>query len=146
MRFQSGKRAGKTTEEVLLKFPDWALWNVNNYPDSKHSKEFVTLGKTFAAKPFTKRCDGGCGKLATRGTAYGGSPDLMFWCNHCSPTQNGASGSKLTVVRTIGDVLRHIGRTADGNRAYSRTIVRQLAEAKGLPTRVGEKHALAFFS
>jgi hypothetical protein len=146
MRFQSGKHPGKTTEEVLLKFPDWAFWNVNNYPDSKHSKEFETLGRKFAAKPFTKRCHGGCGKLATRGTAYAGSPNLMFWCNNCSPTQRGASGSKLTVVRTFDDVIRHIGHTANGNRAYSRNIVRQLAEAKGLPKRVGEKHALAFFS
>jgi hypothetical protein len=145
MRFQSGTYPGKTTEEVLLKFPDWAHWVANKNPDAKHSKAFLALAKKFKEKPFVVPCDGKCGELATRGTAYAGSPSLMFWCDDCSPTQSGASGSKLTEVRTIGDVLRHIRHTANGHRGFSRAIVRELAEAKGLPTRVGEKQALAFF-
>jgi hypothetical protein len=146
MRFQSGKYEGKTTEEILLKFPDWALWNVSNYPEAKHSKAFKELSDKFKVKPFTVPCDGGCGDTATRASAYRNSPSLMFWCDDCNPTQSGASSAKLTIVRTIGEALRHIGYTAEGNRDWSRKIVRALAEGKGLPQRVGEKAALAFFS
>jgi hypothetical protein len=144
MRFQSGKFAGKTTEEVLLKFPDWAAWNVRQYPDSKHSKVFKELWRTFDAKPFTAPCRS-CGEKATRASAYRGSPELMFWCDDCDPRSTGIESGKLRIVWTLGEVLEHVEITADGNRDWSRRIVRALAEAKGLPKRVGEKAALAFF-
>src|SRR6266851_1089692 len=64
MRFQSGKFEGKTAEEVLLKFPDWAAWNVSNHPDAKHSQEFKKLSGKFNAKPFTVPCQGECGATA----------------------------------------------------------------------------------
>lgn len=146
MRFQSGKYEGKTTEEVLLKYPDWARWNTRNYGEAKHSREFGALAKKFTAKPFVVDCAGGhCGKKATRASAYQGSGDLMFWCIDCSPSQSGAEPSKLKIVKTIGDVLDHVEFTMDANRGWARIMVRSLAEAKGLPKRVGEKQALAFF-
>jgi hypothetical protein len=52
MRFQSGKFAGKTTEEIFLKFPDWAAWNISKHPHAKHSREFKQLRDKFNAKPF----------------------------------------------------------------------------------------------
>jgi hypothetical protein len=146
MEFKSGKNAGKTSEEVLLKKPDWARWYTQNYPEAPHSKEFRRLAKVFDEKPFTTKCDGACGKVATRASAYTCSPSLRFWCDDCSPTSQGASPHKLHVVNTLRDVMSHIEWSADGYRAWKRDIVRQLAEAKGLPKRVGKKQALAFFS
>ena len=107
------KIPGKTTEEILLKFPDWARWNVKKHPDAKHSTHFVELAKKFASKPFVEPCEGCKGK-ATRASAYRGSPELRFWCSQCSPSQTGAEPTKLTSVKTIVDVLRHIEQTASG--------------------------------
>ncbi|MHB0769840.1 hypothetical protein ACYCVF_07495 [Bradyrhizobium sp. 1.29L] len=145
MRFQTGKFAGKTTQEVLLKFPDWARWNVKNFLDVKHSKHFGELAKKFTSKPFVERCEG-CNSEASYASAYRGSPSLRFWCDNCSPTQTGAEPAKLSRVKSMRDVLMHIEVTANGNRNWQRQIVRALAEAKGLPKRVGEKQAVAFFS
>jgi hypothetical protein len=145
MRFQSGKHEGKTTEQVFLKFPDWAASNMWKHPDTKHSREFRQLRNKFDAKPLKVRCHGRCGKIATRASAYLSSPTLKVWCEDCNPDQSGSSTGKLTMVRTFDDAVDHIGRTARGNRHATRKIVRALAKAKGLPVRVGEKEAKGFF-
>jgi hypothetical protein len=109
LRAKSGKFEGKTTEEVLLKYPDWARAVTHKYPDAKHSMEFRSLANKFDAKPFTKPCEG-CRKEVTRATAYRGSSHLEFWCNDCDPTQTGAQRSKLTFVKTLGEVIRQMRR------------------------------------
>jgi hypothetical protein len=144
MEFKSGKHAGKTTEEVLLKEPDFAQWYISKFPDAKHSKDLKRLIKEFDARPFTKEC-AGCGGAATRASAYRGSPSLMFWCAECNPYSSGAGSGRLRMVSTVGDVLEHIDLTANGSRPYKRRIVRELAEGKGLPKRVGKKQAADFF-
>jgi len=146
MEFKSGKHAGKTTEEVLMKQPDFARWYVRNHPDSPHAKAFGQCAKAFGEKPFTEKCQGKCGNRATRATAYRGTHGLMFWCNDCNPVSSGAEGQKLSVVRTIRDVLDHIELTANGNRDYMRRIVRELAEGKGLKSPISKKKLETFFS
>jgi hypothetical protein len=145
MRFQSGRFAGKTTEEIFLKFPDWAAWNMSRHPDAKQSREFNRLQDRFDAKPLKVDCDGRCGRRARRCSAYANSPSLKFWCDNCNSSQGGASTGKLSTVYTFDDVLGHIRYTADGHRDWTRKIVRALARAKGLPKRVGEKAAQTFF-
>jgi hypothetical protein len=145
MKFVSGKHAGMTLDEVLLKKPDFARWYTRNFPESAHAKEFNRLAHVFATKPFLVKCEGNCGMVATRASAYRDSPDLMFWCDGCDPYSSGANSGKLRVVKTLKDALDHIELTAEGNRSFSRTIVRNLANAKGLPKRVGASHAVAFF-
>jgi len=46
----------------------------------------------------------------------------------------------------FSDLLQRIDWCVGGNRRLKRLLVRQLAEAKGLPKRVGEAQALEFFS
>jgi hypothetical protein len=140
MRFKGGKRAGKTYEEVFLKKPDFARWYSRQFADTSAAAEFRELAKRFNAKPFTARCHG-CVSIATRASAYRGTPSLNFWCDNCKTTDAGAMGDKLAIVRTIREALDHVDYTASGKRVYMRAIVRELAEAKGLPTRVGEKQA-----
>jgi hypothetical protein len=101
--------------------------------------------REFDAKPFTEKCHS-CGKLATRASTYRNNPSLMFWCDECPPHSSGAEKEKVQAVTSIREVLQHIDWTADGHRAWKRKIVRELAEGKGLPKKVGEKQALAFFS
>jgi hypothetical protein len=143
MLFQTGKNKGKTSQEVFLKTPDFAQWMMSEYPDSAASKAFHAHQVTLDAKPLVKPCYQ-CKKPATRATAYQGSPDLMFWCDDCDPYGAGAIKGKLSVVTTFADAMRHIDYTANGNRTWKRAIQKQLAQAKGLPTRVGVQVAVAF--
>jgi hypothetical protein len=145
MGLQSGKHAGKTTETLLLKSPDWAQWMMSNHPDNPVSREFRRLVARFDAKPFTKICDR-CRQQATRASAYQGSGrNLMFWCDDCNPYSSGASSGRLTVVRTFDDALRHIEFTCTALRGEKRDIINALAKGKGLPSRVGDAQAEAFF-
>lgn len=144
MKFQTGKHAGQTLEEVLLKKPDFARWYVENYGSTAHATEFVRLSKVFSAKPFVEKCNG-CNSTATRASAYRGDDSLMFWCDDCDMYSSGANAGKLQEIKTITNALDHIKYTASGNRALSRAIVKRLAQAKGLPKRIGADHAVKFF-
>lgn len=146
MRIQTGKQAGKTTEEVLLKQADWAQWMVENIPNSPVSKNFRQLRLAFNRKAFTAECTK-CGEVATCATAYRETGrSLMFWCDDCDPYASGAVQGTLTVIETYGDALRHVDQSCNGVRAEKRAIIRELAEGKGLPRRVGENQATAFFA
>src|SRR5271165_1178971 len=144
MRFKTGKHAGKTYEEVLLK-PDFARWYSRKFPDTDLSAAFQDLAKKVNEMPFTVQCRH-CANVARRASAYSGTPSLYFWCGDCDPMNSGARQGTLSIVRTMKDALDHVEHTAGGKRKYMRAIVRSLAEAKGLPKRVGEKQAIAFFS
>jgi hypothetical protein len=145
MRIKTGKKAGKTTQELLLKEPDWAQWMAENHPDSIVSKDFRDLRQTFDGKEFTAEC-AGCGDTATRATAYRKTGrNIMFWCGDCNPYGSGAVQGTLTVIKTFNDALRHVDSTCNGVRSEKRAIIRGLAEGKGLPRRVGEAQATAFF-
>jgi hypothetical protein len=41
MRFKSSKHEGKTTEQVLLKKPDFAQWLIEQHPESPHARAFI---------------------------------------------------------------------------------------------------------
>ena len=64
MEFKTGKHEGQTTEEVLIKEPDFAQWLIGEHPDSPHAKAFKARMRDFDAKPFTEKCK--CGRKATR--------------------------------------------------------------------------------
>jgi hypothetical protein len=147
MRFSKGKHEGKAFEEVLLKDPAYAQWLTTKGAPAL-AKEFHKLIRLFDQKPMTVPCVE-CGNTATRATGYTGSRALFFWCESCNPRRSGASvaaSSKLHLVRTFNDAMQHIDKTLNGDQTAKAKIVRYLAEAKGLPKRVDEDAALAFFS
>jgi len=147
MRFKSGNHEGETTEEVLLKHPNFAQWTIERYPESPRGQAFIRLSQEFDEKPFTADCHEKCGLKATRATACRDSSGLYFWCDECDPFSTGARQvAVIYVIYTLSELLRHVDSNADGNRALKRRIVRRLAKAKGLPKRVGEEEALNFFS
>ena len=144
MRFKSGKHEGKTYEEVLLKDPALAQFLAAKGAASV-AEELQRLIRVFDRKPITASCVD-CGNTATRATGYSGSPTLFFWCESCNPRHGGADPAKLYFVRTFNDAMIHVDRTLNGNKAAKTKIVRQLAQAKGLPNRVSEDAAIAFFA
>ena len=144
MEFKTGKHAGMTTELVLLKKPDFAQWYLSKHPYAKHSKDFARLIKEFDAKPFISKCR--CGETAVHATAYEGAESVMFWCDNCNPYSTGATSGSLQTVDAFGEALGPIDLTLGRSRHAKRAIVRALARAKGLPKRVGELQASAFFA
>jgi hypothetical protein len=144
MRFKSGKHEGMITEQVALTEPDFAQWTIEQYPESPHGQAFSRHRRDFDDKPFTENCHGKCGRKATCASSAWGSSLLFFWCDECDPSCTGAR--LVRTICTVSELLEHVDLTAYGNRSLKRQLVRQLAEAKGLPERVGEAQALEFFS
>ena len=77
MKFKSGKHAGMTTEEILLKKPDVAEWYIKNREKSRYAKDFKRLIEIFDRIPLVCPCnelvcpgsEDECGRRATG--AYG---------------------------------------------------------------------------
>jgi hypothetical protein len=145
-----GKHLDRSVAWLVLKDPDYVRWALGE-ADPGHrmlqlQREVRNLIGIFNAKPFVRRCQGTeCGNVAAGATAYRNSVDLMFWCTACDPYQKGASAGKLQRIMYYQDVL-FLGRTHCGGRKdVCERLVRQMAQAKGLPERVGEAEAEAFF-
>jgi hypothetical protein len=90
MRLEFGKHKGKTPEEVLLKYPDYAQWMIEHLPASLH-QTIIGRMQDFDDKGITKHCHGKCGRKATRASACGDSGQLLLWCDKCDdPLSSGA--------------------------------------------------------
>ena len=103
----------------------------------------------FNSKPLVKDCFGepGAHHKATRCTVYG--KNVMaprWWCDTCDPYQSGANAGKLQAVASYEDALDHVGFWCGGHSADYKSLIKALAQAKGLPAHVGEKQAAAFFA
>ena len=146
MLVRTGKYAGKTAEEILLKSPDWAEWLIATHPKNDLVPEFGRLVGIFDAKPFVRTC-WGCGEPAARASAYRGgiADDLYFWCDSCDHYSTGAFSGKLVIVKSFQSALNHVRYNCGGSRTDKRLIIRELGRAKGLPKRVGASQAVAFF-
>ena len=128
MLLKSGKHAGKSTELLLLKWPDWAYWMMEHHPKSIVSKDFFALVYIFDSKPIVKRC-ARCACRATRASAvYNSSRGLMFWCDTCDPSSTGASG--VGILHSFMDAIFHVSPgVGPGTRQSKRWIIRGLSSA-----------------
>jgi hypothetical protein len=141
MRFKTGKYAGKTLEEVLLKAPNFAHRYCRTYPDAPVGREFKRLFDVFDQKRYVALCMG-CKMPANRALIFG-SFRLIFLCHRCKP--NMVLGRVAYIAQMYGNLLQHMDKIEGERWDNKRRMVRKLAEAKGLPARFGEKEALAFF-
>jgi hypothetical protein len=140
----TGNKAGKSSQEILLKEADWAQFFIAKNPTSKVATELRRHATDLDAKPFTEKCHH-CKGAATRLSYYSGNPMMWYaWCASCDPYWTGARRGMLTIVATVSQALRFVDSTCQGRRTDKRIIVRQLAEAKGLPKRVGQATAIKF--
>jgi hypothetical protein len=145
MQITSGKHDGKTSQILVLNYPDYAKWYRREYPTAKLGKAISEHIGSLNSKSFSVKCNG-CSGQATKATAYFNNHDLIFWCDECDPYSMGAVRGKLNVIRTYQDAVGHIEHTANGNKNFMKLIVRSLAMAKGLPSRVTAVNAEAFFN
>jgi hypothetical protein len=146
-----GKHYGKSAELVVLKEPDYVDWMLGldgatgRLPETR--REVRGLVNEFDRKPILWPCQApGCGNRATRCSLYQGGLQPRWWCEHCDPYQLGASPGKLAIVKTYLNVVTYVSHYCRGRRVDLKVLIRVLAQAKGLPARVGEPEARNFFS
>lgn len=153
MQITFGKHSGKSLELLLFKHPDYIAWMLAQQNASGAMKraqdEAKRLMGRFNSKPFKKQRFGQTGPKhsATRCTVYSNNVTVPhWWCNGCDPYESGANAGKLQVIATYEDALDHVGAWCGGNTADYKSLIKDLAQAKGLPARIGEKQAAAFFA
>jgi hypothetical protein len=150
MILQFGKFFGKSIRTLVLKEPSYIWWMVHAEPETEQflaAQEAVReLIRRFDEKPFVVRCQHrDCPNLATGGSVYRGTPHPHWLCDGCDPYELGASPGKLEIVRSYADAALFVGTYCRGDKDFLRILIRALAQAKGLPQRVGEAQAAAFF-
>ena len=151
MEVTFGKHKGSSVEFLVLKQADYVTWLLEQTDAygalqrvRKHAKGLIL---SFDAKRVLKKCYGRCDKVATYCTVY--SDNVLqpyWWCDTCDPYQSGASRGKLHPIRAYEDALGHASLYCRGRRDDYRELILEIARAKGLPDRVGEAQARAFFS
>jgi hypothetical protein len=67
-------------------------------------------------------------------------------CDECNPDPIGVLEGRIQIVETYMDALTHVGNYCKSRKSDYRFLIRAFAQAKGLPKRVGEAQAQAFFS
>jgi hypothetical protein len=142
-----GTQKGKPMELLVLKEPKYIHW-VLDKPGVTDGllaikNEAKRLTQVFDKKPYQVRCQG-CKKPATRLSVHGNT-DPMWWCDSCDPYQEGAADGKLQIFRTYSSALSHVELFCGSRASDYRDLIKAIARAKGLPARVGEAHAEAFF-
>jgi len=153
MQILFGKHYGKSLELLLLKQPDYVAWMLSQRGAHGVMKRAQTEAKhlvaRFNAKSLLKKCFSkeGSEQAATRCTVYGENALVPYWwCSSCNPYQSGANAGKLQAVATYEEALDHVLFWCGGRAADYKSLIKDLAQAKGLPDRVGEKQAAAFFA
>lgn len=147
MKFPFGKHRGKSFELLMLKEPDYILWVLSNVKDKPAvTAEIHRLMGKFDSKPVLRQCMGSkCKATASYCTVYQGNVvSPVWWCDNCNPHSKGANAGKLYRIETYHDALEHCSLFCSRKESF-KSLIKSIAEAKGLPSRVGEKQAQAFF-
>jgi len=143
---KSGAKAGKSTQELVLKEPDWVQFFMGKAPQGSIPAAIKSHVAAFNSRPLVKEC-WRCKDLATRASFYAGDArSACYWCEGCDPYSTGARSGMLTIVTTYSQALRFVDFHCRGSRVEKRKIIRLLGAAKGLPGRVGPKEAADFLA
>jgi hypothetical protein len=144
-----GKHKGKSIELLVLKEPDYVKWVIEKqdvtgplFTIKKEAERLITI---FDDRAFLVKCMHCKNKLATRVSLYQNSSNLYWWCEKCDPYSHGATVGKLSFAHTYKQLLNHVNYSCGGSKSDYHTIIREMAELKGLPKRVGKKQAEEFF-
>src|SRR5262245_57514274 len=107
-------------------------------PLARAREEAARLVRLFDRKPIVEPCGARrCENVATRCSLYSGSVAPRWWCSECDPAQDCFSPGKLTLVRTYTEAANYVDLHCGGRKDALRSLVRELARAKGLPPRAG---------
>ena len=144
-----GKYAGKSVEFLVLKAPDYVKWVLNSDgitgPLLSVKEEMCKLIEIFDRKPFLRKCTGCKERIAVRASFCDDNPVPWYWCSECEPDPIETRKGRIHFVVTYTQALDHIRNYCGGRKGDLNYLIHFLAEAKGLPKRVGEKQARLFF-
>jgi len=146
-----GKHAGKSVELLMLKEASYIKWVLEQQSPTgamtKVKAHILRLIENFDAKPFVgKQCwSKSCGKEVTRLTVYLDNIDPYWWCDTCDPYQTGAISGKLQLPVDYISALQHVELYCRNRKSDYTAIIKMIAQAKGLPGRVGEAQVQKFF-
>lgn len=149
MKIQHGKHTGNSVELVMLKDPNYIEWILNE-PNPNGwlitvKQEILRLIDLFDRKPFLKKCTGCKERVAIRASLCDDNPIPWWWCNECEPDLIETLKGRIDIVITYTQTLNHIRNYCGGRKGDLNYLIHLLAEAKGLPKRIGEKQARSFF-
>jgi hypothetical protein len=152
MKIDIGKHKGKSVGMVVLKHPDYVKWVLEKSDAEGQLRdiqmEMRRLLSVFNSKPFNKKCAGtNCNKPVAKCTVYRDNVyGPHWWCANHNPYESGANTGTLYEIRTYGDVVRYVKRVCGNRKSASVSLIKSLAQAKGLPNRVGENEVSRFFN
>lgn len=117
----------------------------NNYIKYKR-KEAYRLINIFDKKPITRNCSTpGCDNVAARGLLFSRVISDQAWlCESCFNEPKEPLRCHKEINSYIG-ALWHVTDFCNGKASNYELLIKYLAEAKGLPTRINEDDAIAFF-
>lgn len=148
MKMQFGKYIDKPVELLVLKEPQYIHWLLQQNASGSMltaQNEAKRLIKIFDQKPFHADCYGNeCSAKATCLSLYSTNISPFWWCANCDPYQAGAMDGKLNIFCTYTAALSYVEMYRRGLKADYKKLITAIAQAKGLPSRVGESQALAF--
>ena len=153
MQVTFGKHVGKSVELLMIKEPNYISWILGQDSPrgamAKMKSHVEQLIYIFDAKPFTeKKCySATCSNQATRLTMYEENliPLPFWWCDTCDPYQTGANRGKLRFLMGYLSALQYVRSFCGGKKSDYVTIIKRIAQSKGLPHRVGELQVQKFF-
>lgn len=148
-----GKHSGRSVELLMIKYPTYIKWILENQELSGSmvsiKNHILKLIQIFDSKPFTgKNCRGkSCKKQAIKFTVYLESiDDPHWWCSICDPYQTGALEGKLQSPIRYQEALQHVETYCHNRESDYRDIIKIIAQAKGFANSVGESQAQKFFN
>ncbi len=151
MNVTFGKHMGKSVELLMLKEPSYIKWILEQESPrgamasvQAYIKHLVLL---FDQKPLIEQqCSSKtCKKQATQFTVYLDNLLPHWWCNTCDPYQTGANAGKLQSPMRYLQALRHVEVFCNNRKPDYSVMIKAISQGKGLPNRVGEAQAKAFF-
>lgn len=148
MNLHFGKYVGKTTQLLVLKEPQYVHWLLGENPSGPllaAKSQIIKHIAAFDGKPLTTNCLG-CKSPACLCTVYDNAVSPMWWCDACDPYQQGAVNGRLTELRTYRDALSHVKWRCGERTTDYRELIKTMAQAKGLPARVGAAQTESFLS
>jgi hypothetical protein len=143
-----GKHHGMSVESLVLKEPDYAVWLLAQMGATTEihtaKGEVGRLIQVYDEKPILESCRG-CRNRATRCSLYFKSVRPRWWCDECDPDDGCPSTGKLRIIRTYLEAIHYVESYCGARQNDMRSLIKALAQAKGLSERVGEVDASAFF-
>ena len=138
-------------ELLMLKNPKYVRWILHfkgiygHYVDAKE-EEIPHLMNLFDSKPILKKCfKKDCNNMPTRFAINEYNGAVCCFCDSCKIDNEGGTYSWSNPIHTYNEALNYARYHGGNTKTSFKYLITKMAEAKGLPKRVGEKEAMRFF-